>query len=247
MTREHAHTHTHTHTPGVVGAKANNLAKLRNLLPEWIRVPSSVALPFGAFEAVLAYAPNAAVGEALQVLQAQLAAAQVSSGKVASGVWWWCVCVEGGGGGGGGGRVPPAPAAASIAAPGASSQHQTNSTARARTCPAAGGRRHPTRARVHPPAGVHAAAGATRARAGEGCCRRAHALQRGRMCACHAGTRRRAGRRAQHRTSRSNTHRHARTRARTHTHTHTHGRALAVRRSWQPPRTVLACPARSCG
>jgi len=38
---------------GVVGAKSKNLAGLRGLLPEWINLPASVALPFGSFEAAL--------------------------------------------------------------------------------------------------------------------------------------------------------------------------------------------------
>jgi hypothetical protein len=70
---------TKLHTlAGVVGAKANNLAKLRSALPDWVRVPASVALPFGVFEAVLGYGPNAAAAAALKQLQAQLASARVS-------------------------------------------------------------------------------------------------------------------------------------------------------------------------
>ena len=38
---------------GVVGAKSKNLAGLRGLLPDWINLPASVALPFGSFEAAL--------------------------------------------------------------------------------------------------------------------------------------------------------------------------------------------------
>jgi alpha-glucan,water dikinase len=40
-------------TPEVVGGKSNNLNGLRGRLPEWIRLPASVALPFGAFEKAL--------------------------------------------------------------------------------------------------------------------------------------------------------------------------------------------------
>jgi alpha-glucan,water dikinase len=40
-------------TPGLVGAKANNLTGLRGRLPEWIHLLTSVALPFGAFETAL--------------------------------------------------------------------------------------------------------------------------------------------------------------------------------------------------
>jgi alpha-glucan,water dikinase len=40
-------------TPAMVGAKANNLIGLRGKLPDWIRLPTSLALPFRAFEGVL--------------------------------------------------------------------------------------------------------------------------------------------------------------------------------------------------
>jgi alpha-glucan,water dikinase len=40
--------------PGVVGGKSNNLNGLRGRLPDWIRLPASLALPFGACEATLA-------------------------------------------------------------------------------------------------------------------------------------------------------------------------------------------------
>ncbi len=42
----------------VVGAKSNNLNALRGKLPDWVRFPASIALPFGVFEAVLAAAEN---------------------------------------------------------------------------------------------------------------------------------------------------------------------------------------------
>jgi len=63
--------------PGVVGAKANNLAKLRSTLPDWVRVPASVALPFGVFEAVMAHPANAGPAAQLQRLQQELGNAQV--------------------------------------------------------------------------------------------------------------------------------------------------------------------------
>jgi alpha-glucan, water dikinase len=58
--------------PGVVGAKALNLAKLRKLLPDQYGVPSSVALPFGTFEAVLSHEVNAAAAEHLITLLERL-------------------------------------------------------------------------------------------------------------------------------------------------------------------------------
>ena len=44
-------------------------------LPEWVKLPCSAALPFGAFEAVLGYSPNSAVASAIQ----ELAEKQTSS------------------------------------------------------------------------------------------------------------------------------------------------------------------------
>nr|MBS0020956.1 hypothetical protein [Gammaproteobacteria bacterium] len=41
-----------------VGAKSNNLNALRGKLPDWVRFPASMALPFGVFEAVLGAAEN---------------------------------------------------------------------------------------------------------------------------------------------------------------------------------------------
>lgn len=67
---------------GVVGAKANNLAKLRSSLPEWVRVPASVALPFGVFEAVMDQPDNAGPAAQLKQLQAELNNARVRRGCV---------------------------------------------------------------------------------------------------------------------------------------------------------------------
>ena len=40
-------------TPATVGGKANNLNGLRDRLPDWVHLPTSLALPFGAFENAL--------------------------------------------------------------------------------------------------------------------------------------------------------------------------------------------------
>lgn len=37
---------------GVVGAKSRNLANLRGKLPDWVKVPPAVTVPFGSFEKV---------------------------------------------------------------------------------------------------------------------------------------------------------------------------------------------------
>jgi hypothetical protein len=74
--------------PGVVGAKALSSARLGlaaevevplgalqhgRLLPDWLNVPQSVALPQGCYEAVLQAAGNEEVGAQLQQLAAQVA------------------------------------------------------------------------------------------------------------------------------------------------------------------------------
>jgi alpha-glucan,water dikinase len=45
--------------PGVVGGKSNNLNGLRGRLPDWIQLPTSLALPFGSFEKALGQEANA--------------------------------------------------------------------------------------------------------------------------------------------------------------------------------------------
>lgn len=37
---------------GVVGAKSRNLANLRGKLPDWVKLPPAVTVPFGSFEKV---------------------------------------------------------------------------------------------------------------------------------------------------------------------------------------------------
>lgn len=53
------------------------MAKLRSTLPDWIRVPASVALPFGVFEAVMGHPDNAGPAAQLQRLQGELGSARV--------------------------------------------------------------------------------------------------------------------------------------------------------------------------
>ena len=48
-------------TEEIVGGKSNNIRKLWGRLPDWINLPSSVAVPFGVFEKVLAERDNADV------------------------------------------------------------------------------------------------------------------------------------------------------------------------------------------
>lgn len=42
----------------LVGAKSRNIANLMGKLPSWIRLPTSVAVPFGVFEKVLTESVN---------------------------------------------------------------------------------------------------------------------------------------------------------------------------------------------
>ena len=44
--------------PEIVGGKSNNLNGLRGRLPDWIKFPISLALPFGVVERTLADASN---------------------------------------------------------------------------------------------------------------------------------------------------------------------------------------------
>ncbi|KAI8477159.1 MAG: R1 protein [Monoraphidium minutum] len=46
---------------GVVGAKSRNIANLRGRLPEWVKLPAAVTVPFGSFEKALDDPANAAV------------------------------------------------------------------------------------------------------------------------------------------------------------------------------------------
>lgn len=41
-----------------VGAKSRNIAFLKDKVPSWVGIPTSVALPFGAFEKVISVDAN---------------------------------------------------------------------------------------------------------------------------------------------------------------------------------------------
>jgi len=49
--------------PLIVGEKSCNQTRLRDKLPDWIKQPASIALPFGALEHVLSLEQNKAVAE----------------------------------------------------------------------------------------------------------------------------------------------------------------------------------------
>jgi alpha-glucan,water dikinase len=57
-----------------VGGKSNNLQALRGRLADWIRLPTSLALPFGVFEHTLEQAENHGLAEALSRLQGRIEA-----------------------------------------------------------------------------------------------------------------------------------------------------------------------------
>ncbi|MBN1607566.1 MAG: hypothetical protein JW940_13095 [Polyangiaceae bacterium] len=60
--------------PELVGSKSLSLARLRRRLPPSVRIPTSLALPLGSFEAVLANEVNAAVRARYEELVAELPA-----------------------------------------------------------------------------------------------------------------------------------------------------------------------------
>ena len=73
--------------PGVVGAKSRNLADLRGRLPDWVRLPASVAVPYGVAEEVLQGAGNEGAAEAVRAAVAALdsgAAGEAASSALAS-------------------------------------------------------------------------------------------------------------------------------------------------------------------
>ena len=57
--------------PGRVGGKSLNLAGLRGRVPEWIRLPKSLALPFGTFERTLADPANRGLRDRYESLLAE--------------------------------------------------------------------------------------------------------------------------------------------------------------------------------
>eukprot|EP00271_Cylindrocystis_brebissonii_P010276 TRINITY_DN26421_c0_g1_i1.p1 TRINITY_DN26421_c0_g1~~TRINITY_DN26421_c0_g1_i1.p1 ORF type:complete len:1482 (-),score=381.52 TRINITY_DN26421_c0_g1_i1:676-5121(-) len=65
-------------TPELVGAKSRNIAGLRGALPDWVKLPTSVALPFGTFEKVLADPLNTEVATEIAALEEELAGGNFS-------------------------------------------------------------------------------------------------------------------------------------------------------------------------
>ncbi|CAI9092975.1 OLC1v1028361C2 [Oldenlandia corymbosa var. corymbosa] len=59
-------------TNEMVGAKSRNIAHLKGKLPSWIRIPTSVALPFGVFEEVVSDDLNKEVAAKLEDLKKKL-------------------------------------------------------------------------------------------------------------------------------------------------------------------------------
>ncbi|MEW5309696.1 MAG: hypothetical protein WDW38_001561 [Sanguina aurantia] len=88
---------------GVVGGKSKNLALLRGKLPDWIRLPPSITLPFGCFEQALEEASNAHIKQGLRDLVSRLTAKPHAEGGDAHSSGGGSGGVGGGGGGGSGG------------------------------------------------------------------------------------------------------------------------------------------------
>nr|AIR93787.1 glucan water dikinase [Kalanchoe fedtschenkoi] len=65
--------------PNMVGAKSRNISYLKGKVPTWVGIPTSVALPFGAFEETLADASNQAVADKLQTLKEKLGHGEFSA------------------------------------------------------------------------------------------------------------------------------------------------------------------------
>ncbi|XWS69047.1 hypothetical protein CRYUN_Cryun04dG0146200 [Craigia yunnanensis] len=59
-------------TPDMIGAKSRNISYLKGKVPSWVGIPTSVALPFGVFEKVLANKVNKEVDEKLKILKKKL-------------------------------------------------------------------------------------------------------------------------------------------------------------------------------
>uniref|UniRef100_A0A383VC26 Uncharacterized protein n=1 Tax=Tetradesmus obliquus TaxID=3088 RepID=A0A383VC26_TETOB len=57
---------------GVVGAKSKNIANLRGKIPDWIRLPAAVTVPFSSFEQALELQENHGVRDQLRGLVQQL-------------------------------------------------------------------------------------------------------------------------------------------------------------------------------
>jgi len=58
----------------IAGGKSCNLNRLRGKLPDWVKLPASVALPYGTFDAVVGAQENAGVAQRLRELSADLGA-----------------------------------------------------------------------------------------------------------------------------------------------------------------------------
>ncbi|GBG63702.1 hypothetical protein CBR_g39013 [Chara braunii] len=68
-------------TSELVGAKSRNIVGLRGKLPSWIKLPNSVALPFGVFEKVLSDKINKDVAKEIEALSKELHAGDLSKLK----------------------------------------------------------------------------------------------------------------------------------------------------------------------
>ncbi|XP_031400299.1 alpha-glucan water dikinase, chloroplastic [Punica granatum] len=68
-------------TNDLVGAKSRNISYLKRKVPSWIGIPTSVAIPFGAFEEVLSDSINKVIAGKLQSLKRRLGKGDFSALK----------------------------------------------------------------------------------------------------------------------------------------------------------------------
>lgn len=68
---------------GVVGAKSRNLAGLRGKLPDAIKLPASITLPFGSYEAALDAPANSGTKKQLKELVSRINALPKDAGNAA--------------------------------------------------------------------------------------------------------------------------------------------------------------------
>ncbi|XP_072983787.1 alpha-glucan water dikinase, chloroplastic isoform X1 [Typha latifolia] len=66
-------------TSEMVGAKSRNISFLKGKVPQWVGIPTSIALPFGVFEKVLSDDVNQEVASNLQMLKKRLTQGEFSA------------------------------------------------------------------------------------------------------------------------------------------------------------------------
>eukprot|EP00828_Plagiopyla_frontata_P040543 TRINITY_DN5527_c0_g1_i9.p1 TRINITY_DN5527_c0_g1~~TRINITY_DN5527_c0_g1_i9.p1 ORF type:complete len:844 (-),score=166.05 TRINITY_DN5527_c0_g1_i9:182-2713(-) len=70
---------SHEFTSSVVGAKSNNLERIRGKMPEWINLPSNCSIQFGVVEEILSLPENSKLQESLQTIVKQFESNQLDN------------------------------------------------------------------------------------------------------------------------------------------------------------------------